>query len=110
VTALWEIYKKNTDKKTFLTVHTDTEEDFINTDTDAYIAIHYWNQPLCRVSRALGKALNTLGKGFAEYHTRQRAHGKKAVGKAAVAECLLSGTRQRLCRVPELDKGRTEKF
>jgi hypothetical protein len=38
------------------------------------------------VSRALGKALNTLGKGFAECHTRQRAHGKKAVGKAAFSE------------------------
>jgi hypothetical protein len=62
---------------------------------------HYRNQPLCRVSRALGKAINTLGKGFAECHTRQRAHGKKAVGKAAFAECLLSGTRQRLCRVPD---------
>jgi hypothetical protein len=53
------------------------------------------------VSRALGKTLNTLGKGFVECHTRQRAHGKKAVGKAAFAECLLSGTRQRLCRVAE---------
>jgi hypothetical protein len=24
--------------------------------------MHYWNQALCRVSRALGKTLNTLGK------------------------------------------------
>jgi hypothetical protein len=55
---------------------------------------HYWNQPLCRVSRALGKALNTLGKGFAECHTWQRAHDKKTIGKAVFAECLLSGTRQ----------------
>jgi hypothetical protein len=59
----------------------------------------YRNQPLCRVSRALGKALNTLGKGFVECHTRQRAHGKEDVGKAVFAECLLSDTRQRLCRV-----------
>jgi hypothetical protein len=72
-------------------------------------SIHYRNQALCRVSRALGKALNTLGKGFAECHTRQRAYSKKAVGKAAFAECLLSGIRQRLCRVP-LGKGRTEKI
>jgi hypothetical protein len=45
-------------------------------DTDGTIP-HYWNQALCRVSRALSKALNTLGKGFVECHTQQRAHGKK---------------------------------
>ena len=33
---------------------------------------HYWIQALCRVPATLGKALNTLGKGFAECHTRQR--------------------------------------
>jgi hypothetical protein len=61
------------------------------------------------VFRALGKALNTLGKGFAECHTRQRAHGKKVVGKAAFAECLLSDTQQRLCRVPAEPKNSEKK-
>jgi hypothetical protein len=61
---------------------------------------HYRNQALYRVSRALGKALNTLGKGFAECRTRQRVHDKKFVGKDLFAECFLSGTLQRLCRVP----------
>ena len=32
--------------------------------------------------------------------TRQRTHGKKLIGKALFAECLLSGTRQRLCPEP----------
>ena len=34
-------------------------------------------------------------------YTRQRALGKKRVGKDVFAECLLSGTRQSLCRVPD---------
>jgi len=58
---------------------------------------------------ALGKAQFTLGKGFAECCTRQRALGKKRVGKDVFAECLLSGTRQSLCRVPTLGKVGTEK-
>jgi hypothetical protein len=62
--------------------------------------MHYGNQVLCRVSRALGKALNTLGKGFAECRTQQRVHGKKIVGKDLFVECFLSDTRQRLCQVP----------
>jgi hypothetical protein len=32
-------------------------------------------------------------------YTRQRALGKDFIGKDVFAECLLSGTRQRLCRV-----------
>jgi hypothetical protein len=43
------------------------------------------------VSRALGKALNTLGKGFAECRTQQKVHGKKFVGKDLFTECFLSG-------------------
>jgi hypothetical protein len=39
-------------------------------------AIHYWNQPLCRVSRALGKALNALGKGGKE-HTAKKLSAKR---------------------------------
>ena len=31
--------KKGGQKKSFLSVHTDTKEDFINTDIDAYIDI-----------------------------------------------------------------------
>ena len=37
------------------------------------------------------------------------ALGKKRVGKDVFAECLLSGTRQSLCRVPTLGKVGTEK-
>ena len=62
---------------------------------------HYWKPALCRVPAALGKAQNTLGKGFAECRTRQSALGKELIGKEAFAECFLSGTRRSLCRVPE---------
>jgi hypothetical protein len=58
---------------------------------------HTYNECLVffgKLGATLGKALNTLGKGFAECHARQRAHGKKTIWKAAFAECLLSGTRQ----------------
>ena len=44
-------------------------------------------------------ARNTLGKWFAECHTRQRVHGKKVIGKGLFAESFLSGTRQSLCHV-----------
>jgi hypothetical protein len=37
---------------------------------------HYRKRALCRVPEALGKALKTLGKGFAECDTRQRRLGK----------------------------------
>jgi hypothetical protein len=43
---------------------------------------------------ALGKGHFAVGKGFAECHTRQRAYGKKTIGKAVFTECLLSDTRQ----------------
>jgi len=43
---------------------------------------------LCRVSVALGKGLKTLGKAFAECHTRQRSHDKISASKAVgFAEC-----------------------
>ena len=58
---------------------------------------------------ALGKAQFALGKGFVECCTRQRPLGKECVGKGIFAECLLSGTRQSLCRVPTLGKVETEK-
>jgi len=61
---------------------------------------HYWIQVLCRVPEALGKGQIALSKAFAECGTRQRTHGKKLISKVLFAECLLSGTRQRLCRVP----------
>jgi len=63
-------------------------------------ACHYWIQVICRVPEALGKGYIALGKAFAECGTRQSTHGKKLIGKALFAECILSGTRQRLCRVP----------
>jgi len=61
------------------------------------------------VSLTLGKGQNTLGKAFAECHTRQRAHGKILIGKGVFAECFLSGTRQRLYRVPTLGKDKNKK-
>jgi hypothetical protein len=56
--------------------------------------MHFWIQDLCRVSGPI-----TLGKDSAERNIRQRALGSDFVGKDVFAECLLSGTRQRLCRV-----------
>jgi hypothetical protein len=46
--------------------------DFSSVDT----LRHYQKRALCRVLEALGKALKTLGKGFAECDTRQRRLGK----------------------------------
>jgi hypothetical protein len=60
---------------------------------------HYGRSLLCRVFETLGKAPKTLGKGFAECNTRQRALGSEYSGKDVFAECLLSGTRQRFCLV-----------
>ena len=45
------------------------------------LGIGITTQALCRVPAALGKALNTLGKGFAECRTRQRPLGKKWLAK-----------------------------
>jgi hypothetical protein len=56
---------------------------------------HYRNRRLCRVPESLGKALKTLGKGFAECRTRQRRLGTQCIGKAFFAMYFLSGTRQR---------------
>jgi hypothetical protein len=52
---------------------------------------HYRNQLLCRVSE-------THGKGY--FNTRQRTLGELYIGNSLFAEYFLSGTRQRLCRVP----------
>jgi hypothetical protein len=46
------------------------------------------------VAEALGEALKTLGKAFAECYTRQRKLGKQCIGKAFFAECFFSDTRQ----------------
>ena len=51
------------------------------------------------MSNAPGKGYFALGKAFAGCSTRQRASGKKLVGKDFFAGCFLSGTRQRLYRV-----------
>jgi hypothetical protein len=61
---------------------------------------HYRNQLLCRVSETHGKGYFTLGKGFAECNTRQRTLGELYIDNSLFAEYFLSGTRQRLCRVP----------
>jgi hypothetical protein len=58
------------------------------------IFIHYRNQSLRRVPEALGEALKTLGKVFADCYTRQERLGKQCIGKAFFAECFFSGTRQ----------------
>jgi hypothetical protein len=55
---------------------------------------------LCRVPQALGKASKILGKLFVECDTRQRGLGKLYVGNDFFVECIMSGTRQSLCRVP----------
>jgi hypothetical protein len=60
---------------------------------------HYRIQALCRVPKTSGKSYFALGKTFIGCSTRQRAAGKKLVGKDFFAGCFLSGTRQRLCRV-----------
>jgi hypothetical protein len=52
------------------------------------------------VSQTLGKGYFTLGKGFAECNTRQRTLGELYIGNSLFAEYFLSGTRQRICRVP----------
>ena len=61
---------------------------------------HYRTQALCRVPVTLGKSPYILGKAFAECNPWQRSLSKAGDGKGLFAECLLSGTRQRLCRVP----------
>jgi hypothetical protein len=62
--------------------------------------MHYRTQLLCRVSQTLGKGYFTLGNGFAECNTRQRTLGELYIGNGLFAEYFLSGTRQRICRVP----------
>ena len=61
--------------------------------------VHYRISLLCRVPQTLGKALNTLGKCFAECSTRHTAHGDCLLGKGVFAECFSSSTWQTLCRV-----------
>jgi hypothetical protein len=63
--------------------------------TNLVVCIHYRKRALCRVPEALGKAVKTLGKGFAECRTRQRRLGKQCIGKAFFAEYFFSGTQQR---------------
>jgi hypothetical protein len=66
---------------------------------------HYRNLRLCRVSEALGKALKTLSKGFAECRTRQRGLGIQCIGKAIFAEYFFSSTRQRKATVTAMGDG-----
>jgi hypothetical protein len=47
------------------------------------------------VPKALGEALKTLGKGFAECYTRPRRLGKQCIGKDFFAEYFFWDTRQR---------------
>jgi hypothetical protein len=57
--------------------------------------MHYRNRRLCRVPEALGKALKTLGKLFAECRTRQRGLIIQCIVKAVFVEHFFSDTRQR---------------
>ena len=50
---------------------TTTKNFFLCFLDKIYFQNHYRTQGLCRVSLALGKGLNTLGKAFVECHTRQ---------------------------------------
>jgi len=61
---------------------------------------------LCRVLGHSAKAPLALGKGFAE-----RLLGKSCSAKGFFAECHVSDTLQRLCRVPDqhLAKTKTKK-
>jgi hypothetical protein len=61
--------------------------------------MHYRIKALFRVPKTPGKGYFALGKAFAGCSTRQRAAGKKLVGKDFFVGCFLSGTRQKLCRV-----------
>jgi hypothetical protein len=63
---------------------------------------HYQNRRLCRVPEALGKALKTLGKPFAEC---QRGLDIQCIGKAVFAEYFFSGTRQRKAAVTATGDG-----
>jgi hypothetical protein len=51
---------------------------------------------LCQVSKTIGKALKTFGKGFIECDTRQRKLDELYIGNGLFAEYFLSGTQQRL--------------
>jgi hypothetical protein len=58
------------------------------------LLIHYWNQALCRVSMALGKTLNTLGK----EHTVKKLSAKGLCRVSFIghsAKALLSGPNQK---------------
>jgi hypothetical protein len=57
------------------------------------------------VPEALGKALKTLGKLFAECRTRQRGLGTQCIDKAFFAEYFFSDTRQRKAAVTALGDG-----
>jgi hypothetical protein len=70
-----------------------------------HVGLHYRKRALCRVPEALGKALKTLGKGFAECDTRQRRLGKQYIDKAFFAEYFFSGTRQRKAAVTATGDG-----
>ena len=69
-------------------------------DIIIHISVPHHNRipGLCRVSKTLGKGPLALGKG----NTRQRPLADESIGKGRFAECQISGTRQRLCRVSDV--------
>jgi hypothetical protein len=68
--------------------------------------VHYRNRRLCRVPEALGKALKTLGKIFAECHTRQRGLDIQCISKAVFVEYFFRALGKVVCRVPESTRQR----
>jgi hypothetical protein len=49
------------------------------------------------VPEALGKALKTLGKGFAECRTRQRGLGTQCIGKASLPSTFSRALGKEVC-------------
>jgi hypothetical protein len=58
------------------------------------------------VPEALGKALKTLGKRFAECRTRQRGLDIQCIGKTVFAEYFFRALDKVVCRVPQSTRQR----
>ena len=79
----------------------------LDTNTNKQTAMnHYRSRLVCRVLKAHAKGEKTHGKDFAVCNTRQSAHGIQLSAKRSFAMGLLSGTRQRGCRVHFLIPGK----
>ena len=61
---------------------------------------HYWNRALCLVFKTLGKRQKTLGKPFAECHTRQSRDGKKMTAKQALPSVFFRALGKAFAKCP----------